>query len=73
MGDRLQEVHVSGINKDQRHCMLIESDNKEIFKRIVKKLYNKNNEIPIILEGKIPENKPEIIRNEINFIREIIK
>ena len=71
MGNKIKEIHVSGVNNTTRHCLLSESDYRENFCDILKTLYVISPRINIIMEGKSPKSL-ESLEKEMTFVRKIL-
>jgi len=65
MGNRLKELHVSGMNTKLHHALVHCSDNKEAISSILKLKLN----IPIILEGAFSEPLRENMKKELDYVR----
>ncbi len=73
MKDKIKEIHASGVNQTNSHCLLVESDYRKIFEEAIKRILRKNHALSIILEGKIQTENTKIVSDEFNLINSMIE
>ncbi|GEM_PF-1102457 len=76
MGDRLEEVHISGAKSDKpmsvgknNHCLLSESEYRDKLLGILREV----GDVSIILEGMAKEDSREVLKSELNYISEALE